>query len=421
MFAGTVVGVLADNQHFERTIRAGLHVRSVLVAAVHEQVLRLTPSARAALSSGRIFTLASSDAETINTLAMSGLQLMSAPLRIIVAMWLLWGQLGAAALVASGALLLALPLNMALTRASALLLKSALSHTDERMRLEGELMGGVEVVKCANWGPAFLERIGGARGRELAQLWKVSALQAIITFILFAVPTIAPVAAFGAYLLLGRDLSPARAFTSLALFNVLRFPLFMLPQLLQQMISVRVSLGRLQEVLAADATDAQAPTAPAAPGEDAITLVGDYTWDASHPAALTDLNVHIKAGQLVVVVGPTGSGKSSLLAAMLGSMQQVCGPPPRVRGRVAYVPQAPFIPAGTLRDNVLFGLPWDAERYEAAIRGACLGPDLALLPGGDMTELGVCSIHIHFCGRGKHGKTPSLQASSTPGCKRLRH
>lgn len=138
-------------------------------------------------------------------------------------------------------------------------------------------------------------------------------------------PTIVPVATFSAYLLLGNSLSSAEAFVSLALFNVLRYPLFLLPQLLQQVTQARVSLTRLQDFLQAEAAEA-APPLPAAQsgGPPAIRLVGDFTWDSSHSLpSLVDVDLEIPAGQLVVVVGATGSGKTSLLSAMLGQMQQV--------------------------------------------------------------------------------------------------
>ena len=80
-------------------------------------------------------------------------------------------------------------------------------------------------------------------------------------------PTLVPVATFAAYLLLGNSLSSTQAFVSLALFNLLRFPLFLLPQLLQQVTQAQVSLGRLQDFLQADTLDDAAPLPAAKPGE----------------------------------------------------------------------------------------------------------------------------------------------------------
>ncbi len=73
---------------------------------------------------------------------------------------------------------------------------------------------------------------------------------------------------------------------------------------------------------------------------------------------------------------------------------QVFGPLPTIRGQVAYVPQTPFIIHGTFRENVLFGLPYDAARYEHCIHATCLEADLRALPGGDATELGDNGVNL---------------------------
>ena len=160
-----------------------------------------------------------------------------------MALYLLYGQLGVACFTAIACLVLMIPLNMIMMKTSGAMLKAALAHTDERTKLEGELVGGIEVVKCSAWEAPFLERINAARARELAALWRVSILNAVVTFVLYAVPTIVPVATFAAYLLLGNSLSSTKAFVSLALFNVLRFPLFLLPSLLQQLTTAKVRIS----------------------------------------------------------------------------------------------------------------------------------------------------------------------------------
>ena len=111
--------------------------------------------------------------------------LLSSPLRIGVAVYLLYRQLGVSCFAAIVCLALMVPLNMALMRWTGVLLKATLAHTDERTKLEGELIGGIEVVKCSAWEAPFLGRILLARARELAMLWRVNLLQALSLFILY--------------------------------------------------------------------------------------------------------------------------------------------------------------------------------------------------------------------------------------------
>ncbi|CAI5930137.1 unnamed protein product [Closterium sp. NIES-64] len=137
---------------------------------------------------------------------------------------------------------------------------------------------------------------------------------------------------------------------------------------------------------------------------------------------LTDVTLSVEPGKLVAVVGATGQGKSSLVSALLGEMPTRCQPrpwkgeasrqgksslvsallgempmvsgdsPPIIRGRVAYVS---WIFNATVRENILFGLPYDRQRYERAVRVSALERDLQLLPGGDLTEIGERGVNVN--------------------------
>ena len=102
---------------------------------------------------------------------------------------------------------------------------------------------------------------------------------------------------------------------------------------------------------------------------------------------LKNVNLTIPQGQLVAIVGPVGSGKSSLLESMIGEMRRTAGTV-RFNGTVAYCPQSAWIQNATVRENITFGQPFDEERYWKAVHDACLEADLELLPNGDMTEVG---------------------------------
>jgi ABC-type bacteriocin/lantibiotic exporter with double-glycine peptidase domain len=163
MFTSSMVGLLADHQHFHLVMRAGLRLNGILGAQVQAKVLRLTPGARSAFSSGRIFSLVSSDAETLSALCMNVFGVISSPLRIAVALYLLYCQLGISCVVAVACLLLMIPTNVLMMKLTGAALKAALTHTDERTKLEGELVGGIEVVKCSAWELPFLGRVMQAR------------------------------------------------------------------------------------------------------------------------------------------------------------------------------------------------------------------------------------------------------------------
>ncbi|XP_017461230.1 PREDICTED: multidrug resistance-associated protein 1-like, partial [Rhagoletis zephyria] len=103
----------------------------------------------------------------------------------------------------------------------------------------------------------------------------------------------------------------------------------------------------------------------------------------------------VPKGSLVAIVGQVGSGKSSLLSAMLGDMEKVGGSVNVARGSsIAYVAQQAWIRNATLRDNVLFGSALQSARYQRVIEMCALKPDLAILPGGDQVEIGEKGINL---------------------------
>uniref|UniRef100_A0A182MKW0 ABC-type glutathione-S-conjugate transporter n=1 Tax=Anopheles culicifacies TaxID=139723 RepID=A0A182MKW0_9DIPT len=119
---------------------------------------------------------------------------------------------------------------------------------------------------------------------------------------------------------------------------------------------------------------------------------GVFSWGGEE-TTLKNINVRVEKNQIVAVVGTVGSGKSSLLSAFLGEMDKVSG---RVNtlGRIAYVSQQAWIQNATLKDNILFGKPMDQRRYNRIIEACALKPDIEMLPGGDMTEIGEKGINL---------------------------
>lgn len=116
---------------------------------------------------------------------------------------------------------------------------------------------------------------------------------------------------------------------------------------------------------------------------------------------LQDLFCTIEAGDLVAVVGPVGSGKSSFLSAILGEMEsinnsrvQIPRPADAAPGYVSYCAQTPWVVNDTLRGNVLFGREYNEERYQAVIKACALSDDFASLPAGDETEIGERGINL---------------------------
>ena len=241
------------------------------------------------------------------------------------------------------------------------------------------------------------------RAQEATILRRVAVYQAMFTLALFMGPVLVGISSFSAYAGAISDLTATKAYTSLALFTLLRFPMAFLPSIVFNFINARVALRRIAGFLNSDEVSVSDPghhTAGVPPGEVSVSE-GEFVWDtvkdgdADAPPTLQGINLLCRPGSLTMVVGAVGSGKTSLLATLFRQISRVKGSV-RVGGKLAYVPQSAWIMNETLRENVLLGLPMDDQRWAAlhrchgegwggrgisAQRDACNGPQCGWCAG----------------------------------------
>ncbi|KAI9324869.1 P-loop containing nucleoside triphosphate hydrolase protein, partial [Zopfochytrium polystomum] len=275
---------------------------------------------------------------------------------------------------------------------------------DERTDGFSELLHSVRIMKFLSWEPLFFRQIVDLRESELNSLRHYFSEQLLSSSLWFATPIAVSFATFFCYTrVAGHPLTAAAAFTALSLFNALRWPLEALPDNIISLMDTLVAVERINSFLAED----ELPPAP----EGTITSLGfsnaTFSWDwdrkgktrvrpadAAIPAfELTNLELRFPMGKLSIVCGATGSGKSSLLSALLGEMQHVSGIVHRP-ARVALAAQQAFILNDSIRNNILFGSPYDPVRYREVLRAAALMRDLEVLQHGDLTEVGEQGINL---------------------------
>eukprot|EP00250_Pteridium_aquilinum_P005352 c15461_g1_i1 orf=573-5420(+) len=395
IFVGVFGGVLCEAQYFQNVMRVGFRIRSSMIAAVFRKTLRLTNEGKQGFASGRITNLITTDVEALQQICQQLHNLWSAPLRIIIAIVLLYFQLGWASLVGASVLLLLFPAQTFIISKMQKLTREGLQRTDKRIGLMYETLGAMDIVKCYAWENSFQTKVLDVRNDELSWFRKAQLLAAVNSFFLNSIPVFVTVIAFGVYSLFEGTLTPAKAFTALSLFSVLRFPLYMFPNLITQVVNANVSLKRLQDLLLAEEREL-GPNPPIVPEFPAISIKdGTFSWDRkAETPTLSNINLEVPVGRLVAVVGATGQGKTSLVSAILGELPPIADSELVLRGSVAYVPQVSWIFNATVRDNILFGSPYDPQRYKRAIKVSALDVDLELLPGGDLTEIGERGVNL---------------------------
>uniref|UniRef100_A0A671Q4F8 ATP-binding cassette sub-family C member 9-like n=1 Tax=Sinocyclocheilus anshuiensis TaxID=1608454 RepID=A0A671Q4F8_9TELE len=373
------------------TIETGINLRGALLAMIYNKILRLSTSnmSMGEMTLGQINNLVAIETNQLMWFLFLCPNLWAMPVQIIMGVILLYYLLGDSALIGAGVILLLAPVQYLIATKLADTQKSTLDYSTDRLKKTTEILKGIKLLKLYAWENIFCDRVEETRGKELTSL-KTFALYTSMS-ILFL-------------------LSPAKAFASLALFHILVTPLFLLSTVVRFAVKALVSVQKLSEFLQSDEIGDDSWRN----GEMYMSLeVGKkykYHGDVSAHTRICTLNVwsHLQSlGQLTMIVGQVGCGKSSLLLAMLGEMQTISGKvywsklpdyeilfDGSIRYSVAYAAQKSWLLNATVEENITFGSPFNKQRYKAVIDACSLQPDIDLLPFGDQTEIGERGINL---------------------------
>lgn len=390
-----------QHQHFQRTMTVGMQVKSALVSTIYRKAVILSGEAKTAKSTGDIVNLMSVDAQRLQDITQNGMVLWSGPFQIIICLYSLYGLLGSSMWAGVFVMIVMIPTNGYIARKQRTLQKSQMKTKDQRTRLTTEILTNIKSVKLYGWEKPYMEKLRHVRNDlELQNLKIMGIYSAISSFLWACAPFLVSCSTFGLFVYTsGIPLSTDIVFPALSLFNLLTFPLAMLPQAITNLVEASVAANRLWEFflspeLQDDAVERK--DAVTEMGKESVIIRnGTFLWDESgkHAPALKNVNFTARKGELACIVGRVGSGKSGFMQAILGDLYKEHGSV-TVCGRVAYASQSPWIMNATVKENIIFGSRFQADFYETTIKACALVEDFAALPDGDETIVGEKGISL---------------------------
>jgi ABC-type multidrug transport system, ATPase and permease components len=389
----SILSTFMFNHFTVGAFHVGMRVRAACCSLIYRKSLRLSRSALGETASGKVVNLLSNDVSRFDMVSIFIHAMWTAPLSTIIVLYLLWTGAGYSALIGVGIVFIIVPLQVYTGKLTSIYRRKTAIRTDERVRLMDEIISGIQVIKMYAWEKPFAHMVDLARKSELAVLIKTSYIRGL--FMTFQITT-TRLAMFGTLIslvLFGNGLSADKVFVYQSYFTVLAFSMSMqFVRGVAEIAETLVSIKRLEEYLFLEEfRDNPSKKIETAKSDDTYSVsVSNITakWvKENSDNTLQGVDIQVKQGALIAIIGQVGSGKTSLLQAILGELPVTSGDI-RMSGKLSYAAQEPWVFASTIRQNITFGCPFDRLRYRKVVEVCSLERDFKQFPYGDLTIVG---------------------------------
>mmetsp|Transcript_10817 Transcript_10817/g.14851 ORF Transcript_10817/g.14851 Transcript_10817/m.14851 type:complete len:1301 (-) Transcript_10817:41-3943(-) len=390
LFLTSITYAYALQHHYWLGYKHSMTLRNALMLSIYQKLFRAASIKNNKMSGGQLINLLAVDCPVIVEFVWNPHDCWAAPLSVTVNIIVLFLFVGWSAFVPVVYILLLIPFNRYIAVKLVSLSDNILKWTDERVAQVSQVVLGMRFLKFYNAEKYFLGMIRNSRSNELKAVNSNGLVRLRMNVTWLITPAVLSLIIFTIMAFTGRDITPAIVFPVLSLMNVLQDAVSRFyTDGINLLAACVVSLKRIQSFL--EMEEMEEMVVKKDPVHAVTIKQGFFTWDTE--PTLKNINLQVPHSQLCTVVGSIGCGKSSLIHAILSSMKRTSGEV-SVSGKVAYTSQQAWLFQGTVRENILFGEPFEEERYQQAIKCCALDRDIAQLSQGDNTMIGERGINL---------------------------
>jgi ATP-binding cassette subfamily C (CFTR/MRP) protein 4 len=403
------VALFTNHADFRRNTELGWRIRSAVTSQIYSRILKSSSEAVQKVTTGKLLNLMTNDVMRFELFCMFSHSLILTPFMLAAIAYHIsiefnW-KFAILVLLAAFFMCFIQIVNMKLHAWVRLRLAK---RTDKRMHIIRQVFEGIKVVKCYCWEMALKAKIVKARADEEERFQLMNASRAFLTVpnsmndkIVFAAVMSVVVTASFQFEHYEQWLTSSKVFTLVALLNIVRLLFIHFPLGVLFLFEGGASATRIQdfynteselnkENAKSDGLDSKVKSVEHKSGK--IFVSENSTSDI-----LKNINLEIEEGQLVGIVGETGSGKTTLINLMLGEHRSKSGNSSLNAEKIAYATQVPWLVAKSIRENILLGAEIDevnGDSYRMAKILSCLMKDLENMPEGDQTNVGDSGCHL---------------------------
>ena len=368
-------------------------MKGSIITELYSKVMNINLSRLKSFSVGELTNFACQDSERISSHLVCFFEIWYMPLKLGVIFYLMYRYIGLSFLAGIGFCILLVPLNQLIAKKLHDYNDGLLKHRDRRLKLIHEVITNMKSIKFFSWEEKIIEKIAALRNLEIKELRKIANFDAICVYCWASAPCLITFVIMATYSSLGNQINASTVFTTLALVDQVIMPLNALPWVIMGFIQAWVSLKRIQRFFDVP-EDAPQRAALCLPYEEQNVIEVDncsFYWTDPGACCLVGLQFQVNKGELLVVMGKTGSGKSSLLLALSQELNIASGELrlKEWKDGAGIVLQDCWIKSGSVREAVLDGCVFDLYWYEKVIYACALDNDIANFPLGDDTPVGA--------------------------------
>ncbi|EFA04472.2 putative multidrug resistance-associated protein lethal(2)03659-like Protein [Tribolium castaneum] len=358
----------------------GMRIRIAISALVYRKTLRLNRRSLNQTSIGQIVNLLSNDVTRFDLVVLTLHYLWILPFQVSIITFLCWSQVGISSLVGVVSIaLLSLPVQGYLGKLTSNYRVKVAQKTDHRVTLMNEIVSGIQVIKMYGWEKPFEHIVRLARSQEVKALTITSYLRGIYLSAMIFVERTALFLTLSCYVFNGNTILAQHVFSISQFFNLLQLTMSIFyPLSISYGAEALVSIDRIQAFLQMEEVE---------PSKIETDFNHGVTLSNVNSQLLKNITFKIPQGTLCAIVGPVGSGKTSLLHLLLNESSSKCGKI-TLQGSISYAAQEPWLFASTIRKNILFGNKYDRHTYNKVVKVCALKKDFDQFPLSDKTLVG---------------------------------
>ena len=315
---------------------------------------------------------------------------ISIPFQIGIAIYLIYKQVGNAVWIAIISILIAMFSNFLLRSTCSKSIDAIMKLRDERIQQSTQLLTNIKMIKAYSWEDYFFSKLTNIQEIEVSKMKSLNILYSCNLFYFWSLPSLVVVIVFAYYtVFMGQDLNSSKAFITLTTLFLLQVPLMGIPLAGTKCLQLLVSHKRMNKFIESN-INAHVEVNKISGKIEFI----DCSFAYGEKVVLSQISLVINPGEFVAVIGPVGSGKSSLLLSIMGELSLTSG---KFRGdnSLAYTGSLDsWLFNGTIRENIIFGQDYNEDWYIKVLESCCLLQDLQSFTGGDKTEIGQRGVNL---------------------------